>query len=185
MNRCKWCNLENSKYVEYHDSEWGILNLDENYLFEMLVLESFQAGLSWECILNKRNAFTQAFDNFDIDKIINYDEVKINSLLNNKDIVRNKLKINATINNALIFKTIEKEKGSFKNYILKYFKEYPIYEVGKTTSVISDNISNDLKLRGMKFVGSTIIYSYLQAIGLINSHENDCFLYQSSEKNQN
>ena len=185
MNRCKWCNLENSKYVDYHDSEWGILNLDENYLFEMLVLESFQAGLSWECILNKRNAFAQAFDNFDIDKIINYDEVKINSLLNNKDIVRNKLKINATINNALIFKTIEKEKGSFKNYILKYFKEYPIYEVGKTTSVISDNISNDLKLRGMKFVGSTIIYSYLQAIGLINSHELDCFLYQSSEKIQN
>jgi len=181
MNRCKWCNLENSKYVDYHDSEWGILNLDENYLFEMLVLESFQAGLSWECILNKRNAFAQAFDNFDIDKIINYDEVKINSLLNNKDIVRNKLKINATINNALIFKTIEKEKGSFKNYILKYFKEYPIYEVGKTTSVISDNISNDLKLRGMKFVGSTIIYSYLQAIGLINSHENDCFLYLSSK----
>lgn len=181
MNRCKWCNLENSKYVDYHDSEWGILNLDENYLFEMLVLESFQAGLSWECILNKRNAFTQAFDNFDIDKIINYDEEKINSLLNNKDIVRNKLKINATINNALIFKTIEKEKGSFKNYILKYFKEYPIYEVGKTTSVISDNISNDLKLRGMKFVGSTIIYSYLQAIGLINSHENDCFLSLSSK----
>lgn len=181
MNRCKWCNLENPKYVDYHDSEWGILNLDENYLFEMLVLESFQAGLSWECILNKRNAFTQAFDNFDIDKIINYDEAKINSLLNNKDIVRNKLKINATINNALIFKTIEKEKGSFKNYILKYFKEYPIYEVGKTTSVISDNISNDLKLRGMKFVGSTIIYSYLQAIGLINSHENDCFLYLSSK----
>lgn len=181
MNRCKWCNLENSKYVDYHDSEWGILNLDENYLFEMLVLESFQAGLSWECILNKRNAFAQAFDNFDIDKIINYDEVKINSLLNNKDIVKNKLKINATINNALIFKTIEKEKGSFKNYILKYFKEYPIYEVGKTTSVISDNISNDLKLRGMKFVGSTIIYSYLQAIGLINSHENDCFLYLSSK----
>ena len=181
MNRCKWCNLENSKYVDYHDSEWGILNLDENYLFEMLVLESFQAGLSWECILNKRNAFAQAFDNFDIDKIINYDEVKINSLLNNKDIVRNKLKINATINNALIFKTIEKEKGSFKNYILKYFKEYPIYEVDKTTSVISDNISNDLKLRGMKFVGSTIIYSYLQAIGLINSHENDCFLYLSSK----
>lgn len=181
MNRCKWCNLENSKYVDYHDSEWGILNLDENYLFEMLVLESFQAGLSWECILNKRNAFAQAFDNFDIDKIINYDEAKINSLLNNKDIVRNKLKINATINNALIFKTIEKEKGSFKNYILKYFKEYPIYEVGKTTSVISDNISNDLKLRGMKFVGSTIIYSYLQAIGLINSHENDCFLSLSSK----
>ncbi len=181
MNRCKWCNLENSKYVDYHDYEWGILNLDENYLFEMLVLESFQAGLSWECILNKRNAFAQAFDNFDIDKIINYDEAKINSLLNNKDIVRNKLKINATINNALIFKTIEKEKGSFKNYILEYFKEYPIYEVGKTTSVISDNISNDLKMRGMKFVGSTIIYSYLQAIGLINSHENDCFLYLSSK----
>ena len=181
MNRCKWCNLENSKYVEYHDSEWGILNLDENYLFEMLVLESFQAGLSWECILNKRKAFAQAFDNFDIDKIINYDEVKINSLLNNKDIVRNKLKINATINNALIFKTIEKEMGSFKNYILKYFKEYPIYEVGKTTSVISDNISNDLKQRGMKFMGSTIIYSYLQAIGLINSHENDCFLSLSSK----
>ena len=177
MNRCKWCNLDNQKYVDYHDFEWGILNLDEHYLFEMLILESFQAGLSWECILNKREAFVAAFDNFDIDKIINYDEVKINSLLNNKDIIRNKLKINAAINNALIFKTIEKEKGSFKNYILEYFKEYPIHEVGKTTSVISDNISNDLKSRGMKFVGSTIIYSYLQAIGLINSHELDCFLY--------
>ena len=174
--RCKWCNETNPLYVEYHDSEWGIPSSDEKYLFEMLILESFQAGLSWECILNKRHNFEVAYDYFDINKIINYDEDKINELLLNKKIIRNKLKIKASINNAKIFKSISLEYNGFKNYLLKYFKEYPIYEVSKTTSSISDNISSDLKKRGMKFVGSVIIYSYLQAIGLINSHENDCFM---------
>ena len=174
--RCKWCNLDNPVYVKYHDEEWGVLNLDEHYLFEMLILESFQAGLSWECVLNKRDAFRKAYDNFEIEKVIKYDDIKINELINNKDIIRNKLKIKDSINNAKIFKSISLEYNGFKNYLLKYFKEYPIYEVSKTTSSISDNISSDLKKRGMKFVGSVIIYSYLQAIGLINSHENDCFM---------
>ena len=174
--RCKWCNLDNPVYVRYHDEEWGVLNLDEHYLFEMLILESFQAGLSWECVLNKRDAFRKAYDNFDIDKIIRYDDEKTEKLINNENIIRNKLKIKASINNAKIFKSISLEYSGFKNYLLKYFKEYPIYEINRVTSNISDAISNDLKGCGMKFVGSVIVYSYLQAIGLINSHENDCFM---------
>ncbi len=173
MNRCKWCNVNNPLYVEYHDNEWGVLNLDEKYLFEMLILESFQAGISWECVLNKRKYFKEAYDNFDIEKIINYDDEKIEKLMNNKNIIRNKLKIKASVENAKIFMDIEKEFGSFKNYLLGYFKEHPIKETGKTTSSISDELSKDLYKRGMRFVGSTIIYSYLQAIGLINSHD-DC-----------
>lgn len=174
MNRCKWCNVNNPLYVEYHDNEWGVLNLDEKYLFEMLILESFQAGISWECVLNKRKYFKEAYDNFDIEKIINYDDVKIEKLMNNKNIIRNKLKIKASINNAKVFMDIESEFDSFKNYLLGYFKEYPVKEVGKTTSSISNELSKDLYKRGMRFVGSTIIYSYLQAIGLINSHDDDC-----------
>ena len=174
MNRCKWCNVNNPLYVEYHDNEWGILNLDEKYLFEMLILESFQAGLSWECVLNKRKYFKEAYDNFDIEKIVLYDDAKIEELCNNKNIIRNKLKIKASINNAKVFIDIEKEFDSFKNYLLGYFKEYPVKEVGKTTSSISNELSKDLYKRGMRFVGSTIIYSYLQAIGLINSHDDDC-----------
>ena len=128
--RCKWCNLNNPLYVDYHDNEWGILNLDEKYLFEMLILESFQAGISWECVLNKREAFRKSYDNFDIEKIILYDENKIEELINNKNIIRNKLKIKASIENAKIFKDIENEYGSFKNYLLEYFKKYPVKEVG-------------------------------------------------------
>ena len=172
--RCKWCNLDNPVYVKYHDEEWGVLNLDEHYLFEMLILESFQAGLSWECVLNKRDAFRKAYDNFDIEKVIKYDDEKTEKLINNEKIIRNKLKIKASINNAKVFMDIESEFGSFKNYLLGYFKEYPVKEVGKTTSSISDELSKDLFKRGMRFVGSTIIYSYLQAIGLINSHDDDC-----------
>ena len=178
--RCSWCNLNNNLYVLYHDNEWCKLNLDEDYLFEMLILESFQAGLSWECILNKRADFRVAFDNFNIDKIINYDDIKINELLDNKKIVRNKLKINATIGNAKVFRKIENEFGSFEKYLRGFWNGKIIYEVNKTTSKLSDNISNDLRKRGMKFVGSTIIYSYLQAIGVIYSHDRDCFMYKSN-----
>ena len=174
MSRCKWCNLKNPLYIKYHDEEWCKPNFNEKYLFEMLILESFQAGLSWECVLNKRKYFKEAYDNFDIEKIINYDDVKIEKLMNNKNIIRNKLKIKASINNAKVFIDIEKEFDSFKNYLLGYFKEYPVKEVGKTTSSISNELSKDLYKRGMRFVGSTIIYSYLQAIGLINSHDDDC-----------
>lgn len=179
MRRCKWCNLDNPKYIEYHDNEWGVLNTNDDYLFEMLILESFQAGLSWECILNKRENFKEAYDNFDIDKICLYDDNKINELMNNKGIIRNKLKIKASINNAKIFKEIVNEYGTFYNYICIFTNNKTIYEIDKTTNELSDNISKDLIKRGMKFVGSTIIYSYLQAIGVINSHEKNCFKYEN------
>lgn len=176
--RCKWCNESNPLYVEYHDLEWGVPNFNDKYLFEMLILESFQAGLSWECILNKRHDFELAYDYFDINKIINYDEDKINELLLNKKIIRNKLKIKASINNAKIFRNIQKEYGSFNNYLITFTNKKILYEIGKVTNDLSDLISKDLIRRGMKFVGSTIIYSYLQAIGVIYSHDKDCFMYK-------
>ena len=176
MKRCKWCNLSNPIYVEYHDNEWGIPNYDDNYLFEMLILESFQAGLSWECVLNKREDFREAYDYFDLDKICSYDDNKINELIENKKIIRNKLKIKASINNAKIFRNIKKEYGTFYNYLKTFAGDKVIYENNTTRSVLSDNISKDLISRGMKFVGSTIIYSYLQAVGIIYSHDVDCFM---------
>lgn len=176
MKRCKWCNLNNPLYIEYHDKEWGIPNFDDKYLFEMLLLESFQAGLSWECILNKRKYLKKAYENFDIDKIINFDERKIKELLSNDKIIRNKLKINASINNAKIFKNIQNEYGSFYKYLLTFTKNKILKETNKTTNDLSDSISKDLIKRGMKFVGSTIIYSYLQATGFIYSHEKECFM---------
>lgn len=178
ITRCKWCNLDNPKYVLYHDYEWCVPNYDDKYLFEMLILESFQAGLSWECILNKREAFRKAYDNFDIDVVSNYDSNKIDSLLSNKNIVRNKLKIQASINNANIFKKIVSEYGSFYNYLTTFNNNKIVYEVNLTKSNLSDSISHDLQKRGMKFVGSTIIYSYLQAIGIIYSHDRECFMYK-------
>ena len=179
MKRCTWCNLNNPKYIEYHDHEWGKLNTDEKYLFEMLILESFQAGLSWQCILNKREAFKVAYEDFDIDKVIEFNEEKIEQLRNNPNIIRNKLKIKASISNAKIFKSIQEEYQTFYNYLCTFTHGKIIDEVNKTTSSLSDSISNDLKKRGMKFVGSTIIYSYLQAIGVIYSHEKDCFLHKN------
>ena len=181
MNRCKWCNLKNQLYIKYHDEEWCRPNSDEKYLYEMLILESFQAGLSWECVLNKRESFRKAFDNFDINKICNYDNKKIQELLQNKNIIRNKLKINATINNSKIFLNIQKEYDSFYNYLRNFTKDKTVYEIGETRSELSDNISKDLQKRGMKFVGSTIIYSYLQAIGVIYSHDEGCFLYKKQD----
>ena len=176
--RCKWCNLQNPLYIKYHDEEWCRPNFNDKYLFEMLVLESFQAGLSWECILNKRNDFKKAYDDFNIDKICNYNSLKIQELLSNEKIIRNKLKINASINNAKIFKNIQSEYGTFYNYLKKFTGNQIVYEIDKTTSELSDRISEDLKRQGMKFVGSTIIYSYLQAIGVIYSHDKECFLYK-------
>lgn len=179
MIRCGWCNLNNFKYIEYHDNEWCKPNFDDNYLFEMLILESFQAGLSWECILNKRENFKQAFDNFDVYKICNYNNEKVKKLLENKSIIRNKQKINATINNSKIFIKIKNEYGTFYNYLKTFTNNKIIYETNKNTNLLSDKISKDLKKRGMKFVGSTIIYSYLQAIGIIYSHDKECFMYKS------
>ena len=181
QKRCKWCNLKNEIYVKYHDSEWCVPNFNDNYLYEMLILESFQAGLSWECVLNKRESFRKAYDNFDINKVINYDETKINELLNNKEIIRNKRKIIASIRNSIIFKNIANEYGSFHNYLQTFTDGKIIYETDKTTNDLSDDISKDLKKRGMTFVGSVIVYSYLQAIGVIYSHEKDCYLYKKDE----
>ena len=185
MKRCSWCNLDNERYILYHDKEWGQTRLDDQYLFEMLILESFQAGLSWECVLNKRDDFRLAYDNFSLDKVCSYDLDKVNELLNNKKIIRNKLKIKASINNAIIFKEIILEFGSFYNYLKGFTGEKIFYETNLTSSNLSDRISNDLKRRGMKFVGTTIIYSYLQAIGIIYSHEKDCFMYKGVENEKN
>lgn len=181
-NRCKWCNIKNPRYIEYHDHEWGIPRFDDRYLYEMLILESFQAGLSWECVLNKRHGFRKAYADFDIEKIIAYDEEKVNELMENPEIIRNKRKILASIGNSKIFKKIVEEYGSFYEYLKKFTDGRTICEIDKVTNEWSDAISKDLQKRGMKFVGSVIIYSYLQAIGIIDSHERDCYLYKNSNE---
>ena len=173
--RCGWANPKNPLYVRYHDEEWGIPIHDDQKLFEMLILESFQAGLSWECILNKREAFRQAFDNFDLEKVCGYGEEKLAALGLDSGIVRNRLKIKAAVNNARIFRTIQREWGSFERYLWHWTKGKIIHETGKVSSELSDAVSEDLKRRGMKFVGTVIIYSYLQAVGVIRSHEETCF----------
>ena len=174
-NRCRWVNLNNPLYVDYHDKEWGRVTHDEHHLIEMFLLESMQAGLSWECVLNKRENYEKAFDNFDIDKIIEYDDNKFRELLNYSCIIRNKLKIRCIINNSKIIKNIISEYGSFDNYIWHFTNNKVItYKRILTRSSLSDKISDDLKSRGMTFVGSVIIFSYLQAIGIINSHDENC-----------
>ena len=176
--RCSWCNMSNPLYVEYHDREWGVPDFEEGYLFEMLLLESFQAGLSWECVLNKRENFRLAFDGFDPVKIACYDERKTAELMGNPGIIRNRRKIEAAVNNSRVFLAIEREWGSFGSYLESFTCGRTVYECGRTTSALSDALSKDLQKRGMKFVGSTIIYSYLQAIGVIYSHDKDCYLYK-------
>ena len=176
--RCAWCNTKNPKYVQYHDNEWCRPNFDDRYLYEMLILESFQAGLSWECVLNKRESFRLAYDGFDPEKVCAYDDAKVNELLNNANIIRNKRKITASIQNSRIFQAIVREFGSFYRYLRSFAGDTILYETGKTTNTLSDQISGDLYRRGMRFVGSTIIYAYLQAIGIIYSHDKDCCLYR-------
>lgn len=176
MKRCFWVNMDNPLYVDYHDFEWGVPKYDDHELYELLILEMFQAGLSWETILNKRENFRKAFDNFDWNKIVDYDEDKINELMQDKGIIRNRRKIEAMINNTKIFMGIQKEYGSFANFIWSFTDNKVIITDSKVVSnELSDTISKELRKRGMKFVGTVIIYSYLQAIGVINSHDNDCF----------
>ena len=181
IKRCSWCNRNNPLYIEYHDKEWGVENFSDKYLYEMLILESFQAGLSWECVLNKRESFRRAYDGFDIELVCEYGDSKVEELLVNKEIIRNRHKVTSSIENSRIFKEIVKEFGSFYNYLKSFSGGGQIIELGKTTNELSDAISSDLMKRGMRFVGSTIIYSYLQAIGIIYSHEKECYLYK--EKN--
>ena len=177
--RCRWCNVKNPLYVEYHDREWGVPRFDDAYLYEMLILETFQAGLSWECVLNKREAFRRAYDGFDIERVINYGDDKIGALISNPDIIRNKLKIKASVGNSRVFKDIVTEYGSFYNYLCTFTGGRIVCESDKTTNELSDALSRDLQWRGMRFVGSVTVYSYLQAIGVIYSHEEGCFLYKT------
>ena len=181
MNRCFWCNLKNPLYIKYHDEEWGQPRFDDAYLFEILLLESFQAGLSWECVLNKRENFRKAFDDFDVEKIIAYDEEKMESLRKDKGIIRNKLKIKAAVNNAKIFKEIQKEYGSFFEYLKQYWNGETIYDCVSTKSELSDRISADLCKRGMKFMGTTIVHSFLQAIGVIDAHDETCDMHREPD----
>lgn len=183
--RCFWANPKNERYIRYHDEEWGVPVHDDQKLFEMLILECFQAGLSWECVLNKQEAFREAFDNFDPEKICAYDERKMESLRENPGIIRNRLKIRAAVTNAGIFRKIQKEYQSFSDYLWHWSDGKVICETGLASSPLSDMISKDLKKRGMKFVGTTIIYAYLQAVGIIYSHEKDCFLCKKEKEPEN
>lgn len=176
--RCHWANPKNERYIKYHDTQWGVGVHDDAVLFEMLVLETFQAGLSWECILNKTDAFRRAFDNFDINAVCDYDTEKISELSNNAGIIRNGRKIAAAVNNARVFREIQREYGTFDKYIWHWTGGCVVHEYGITRSELSDKISDDLRRRGMRFVGTTTIYAYLQAIGIINAHEPGCWRYK-------
>ena len=175
-NRCSWAGPEEI-YIKYHDEEWGVATHDDRELFEMLVLESFQAGLSWITILKKRENFKKAFDNFDVVKVANYDDKKVNELRENAGIIRHKGKIASAINNAQIFIEIQKEFGSFDEYIWGFTDGETIKAEYLTKSDLSKEISKDLKKRGMKFVGPTIIYSYLESIGIIDNHQKECYKF--------
>ena len=174
--RCSWAGPDEI-YIKYHDEEWGIPTHDDRELFEMLVLESFQAGLSWITILKKRQNFKKAFDDFDVEKVAGYGESKISELLENEGIIRHKGKIASAINNAQVFIEIQKEFGSFDSYIWSFTDGEIIKAEYLTESDLSKDISKDLKKRGMKFVGPTIIYSYLESIGIIDNHQEGCFRY--------
>ena len=179
-NRCSWVNLKNPIYIKYHDEEWGVPLHDDKALYELLILESFQAGLAWITVLKKRADFKIAFENFDVEKVANFDDKKINELLQNEKIIRSKSKIKAAIKNAKIFIDIQKEFGSFSNYIWKFTDNKIIKNTSgeiHVSSPLSDTISKNLKKRGMTYVGTIIIYSYLQAIGIIDDHDKECFKY--------
>ena len=180
MQVCSWVKNQPEFYVKYHNEEWGVPKYDDRELFELLILEGFQAGLAWVTVLKKREAFRVAYDNFDVQKVVNYDDKKIAELLNNAEIIRSKSKIISSINNAKVFIEIQKEFGSFSNYIWGFTEGKIIKNTNDKIPVstpLSDLISKDLKKRGMKYVGSVIIYSYLQAIGVVDDHELGCFKY--------
>ncbi len=177
--RCVWCNEKNEKYVCYHDKEWGVLNLSDSYLFEMLLLEAFQAGLSWECVLNKREAFRKAFDNFDYVKISKYSSERLAKIQKTDGIIKHRGKIEAAVTNAEVFLLLIEEFGCFEKYLRNFWNGKVIYETDLAYSPLSEKISKDLQKRGMKFMGKTIVYSFLQAIGIVYSHEKGCFLFKN------
>ena len=181
--KCGWC-VGDDLYESYHDNEWGVPVRDDETMFEFLILETFQAGLSWITILRKRENFRRAFDNFDYRKIAKYNEEKIQELLQDAGIIRNKLKVRATVNNAQAYMEIQQEFGSFCKYIWGFVDDKPIknsfkdYRKAPASTELSDLISKDLKKRGFKFVGSTVIYAHMQATGMVNDHEINCFRYE-------
>jgi len=181
-HKCGWC-VGDILYEDYHDNEWGVVVKDDHTLFEFLVLETFQAGLSWITILKKREHFRKAFDGFNYQKIALYGEHKKAALLQDVGIIRNKLKINATITNAQAFMEVQETHGSFSNYIWGFVNHKPItntlenYKEGPANTALSDKISKDLKKKGFKFVGSTVVYAFMQATGMVNDHEVSCFRY--------
>lgn len=181
-HRCGWC-VGDPLYEAYHDEEWGVPVYDDATLFEFLILETFQAGLSWITVLKKRENFRRAFDSFDYNKIAKYNQNKIDTLFQNEGIIRNKLKIKATITNAQNFMKIQEEFGSFSKYIWAFTNGKPIknafkdYKKAPANTPLSDVISKDLKKRGFKFVGSTVVYAHMQATGMVNDHEVNCFRY--------
>ncbi len=182
--RCLWAENGNELYLAYHDTEWGVPVHDDTILFEFLILEGAQAGLSWATILKKRENYRQAFDNFEVQKIAKYDQRKVEQLLKNEGIVRNKLKVAAAIQNAKAFVEVQNEFGSFDRYIWQFVNEKPKINHWKSMSEIppktkdSDAMSKDLLKRGFKFVGSTICYAFMQAVGMVNDHTVDCFRYK-------
>jgi len=181
-HRCGWCEGD-TLYETYHDEEWGVPVYDDDKLFEFLILETFQAGLSWITVLRKRENFRKAFDNFNYKKIASYGEDKINALLQDAGIIHNKLKINATVTNAQAFIKIQEEFESFSKYIWSFIDGMPIkntvkdYRKAPANTALSDTISKDLKNRGFKFVGTTVVYAHMQATGMVNDHEVNCFRY--------
>jgi len=187
--RCAWAGSD-ELYQRYHDNEWGRPVHDDNRLFEMLILEGMQAGLSWITILRKRENLSKAFDNFDIDKILQYDNKKVEELLQDPGIIRNRLKVRAVITNAGAFRNIQKEYGSFDAFLWSFVNNEPIQNCWETISEVpvktelSDEISKIMKKRGFKFTGSTIMYSFMQAVGLVNDHTTDCFVYQDIKSNK-
>ena len=182
IKRCKWAGKD-SLYIEYHDKQWGVPIYEDAKIFEFLLLETFQAGLSWITILRRRENFRTAFDNFDFEEIANYSDKKLEDLRKDAGIIRNRLKIKAAKSNAIAFMEVQKEFGTFSKYIWSFLDEKPIKNAFKTMSELpantplSDKISADLKKRGFKFVGSTIVYAHMQAMGIVNDHTTDCFRY--------
>jgi DNA-3-methyladenine glycosylase I len=179
--RCAWVNLKNPLYVKYHDEEWGVPVHDDQMLFEMLILEGAQAGLSWETVLNKREGYRKAFKNFDVKKVSKMTDEQLEKLMTNEGIIRNRLKIFSARRNALVFLEIQKEFGSFDKYVWSFVNGKTIKNKWKNLKQIptmtkeSDDLAKDLKKRGMNFVGSTIIYAFMQAVGMVDDHMNDCF----------
>ena len=183
QHKCSWCKGDNL-YEKYHDTEWGVPVFDEQTLFEFLTLETFQAGLSWITVLRKRPEFRKAFDQFDYHKILHYNSQKEKELMNNRGIIRNRLKISATIQNANAFIEIQSKKGGFSNYLWKFVDGTPIINLFKnsadipSSSPLAVKLSKDLKQKGFKFVGPTIIYAFMQATGMVNDHLVDCFRFK-------